>query len=73
MEDKNDVEYTLEYVLQKYYLLKLEKEIKARNQVFRDIHIRFIGPTDYRIDHNVVDDRENFIWKHGRYFYDGNY
>ena len=34
MEDKNDIEYTLEYVLQKYYLLKLEKEIKARNRVF---------------------------------------
>ena len=73
MEDKNDVEYTLEYVLQKYYLLKLEKEIKTRNHIFRDINIRFIGPTNYIIDHSFVDDRENFIWKNGRYVYDGNY
>ena len=73
MEDKNDVENTLEYILQKYYLLKLEKEIKERNLVFRDINIRFIGPTNYRRDDNYLPDRENFIWKNGRYVYDGKY
>lgn len=73
MEDKNDVEYTLECVLQKYYLLKLEKEIKARNRVFKDINIRFIGPNNYKFDDSFMYDRENFIWKNGRYVYDGKY
>jgi len=64
--------YTVEYILTKQNLLKLQKEVSKRNQIFENVCFRFIKPDGF-VNDDYRPERQNFIFQYGVYVYDGNY